>query len=139
MRNQTAGRQAAIRDEGTGEMRLEGKTAIVTGAASGIGAGTAQLFAEHGARLVLVDRDSPGLAAVRNELLAVARDDVLLCEGDVSEKATAERAVAMATEAGGTPMCWSTMPASWVLRTSPVTEWLTPNSRDVGRRATVGC
>ena len=35
--------------------RLKGRTAIITGAASGIGRGTAQLFAEHGARLVLVD------------------------------------------------------------------------------------
>jgi NAD(P)-dependent dehydrogenase (short-subunit alcohol dehydrogenase family) len=84
-------------------MRLQGKTAIVTGAASGIGAGTAHLFAEHGARLVLVDRDGPGLAQVRNELLAVASADVLLCEGDVAVKATAERAVALATDAGGTP------------------------------------
>jgi NAD(P)-dependent dehydrogenase (short-subunit alcohol dehydrogenase family) len=36
-----------------------------SGAASGIGRGTAQVFAEHGARLVLVDRDGPGLEVVR--------------------------------------------------------------------------
>lgn len=38
-------------------MRLEGKAAIVTGAASGIGAATAQVFAREGARVLLVDRD----------------------------------------------------------------------------------
>ena len=36
-------------------MRLKGKTAIVTGAASGIGAATAQLFRREGARVVATD------------------------------------------------------------------------------------
>lgn len=77
-------------------MRLSGKTAIVTGAASGIGAGTAQLFAEHGARLVLVDQNSNNLERVRTSLLAFATEEVLTCAGDVSLPATAERAATLA-------------------------------------------
>jgi NAD(P)-dependent dehydrogenase (short-subunit alcohol dehydrogenase family) len=37
--------------------RVEGKVAIVTGAAAGIGAATARLLAEHGARVVVADLD----------------------------------------------------------------------------------
>ena len=36
-------------------MRLKGKTAIITGAASGMGASTAEIFASQGARVVLTD------------------------------------------------------------------------------------
>ena len=41
-----------------------GKTALVTGAASSIGAACTRWLAERGARLVLVDRDAEGLAAL---------------------------------------------------------------------------
>jgi NAD(P)-dependent dehydrogenase (short-subunit alcohol dehydrogenase family) len=55
------------RDEGVG-MRLQDQVAIITGAASGIGAGTAEVFAEQGARLVLVDRDGDRLEATAMEV-----------------------------------------------------------------------
>jgi len=42
-------------------MRLAGRTAIVTGAGSGIGRASAILFAKEGAFVALVDRDSAGL------------------------------------------------------------------------------
>ena len=42
-------------------MRLENKTAIVTGAASGIGRGTAEMMAREGARVVAVDINEVGL------------------------------------------------------------------------------
>ena len=42
---------------------LKGKTALVTGAASGIGLETAALMAERGADLVICDLDESGLAA----------------------------------------------------------------------------
>jgi NAD(P)-dependent dehydrogenase (short-subunit alcohol dehydrogenase family) len=49
-------------------VRLEGKTAVITGAASGIGAAMAYRFAEAGADLVLVDLNPDGLEAVKAEV-----------------------------------------------------------------------
>ena len=41
-------------------MRLQGKTAIITGAGSGIGEASARIFAAEGARVAVVDRDKEG-------------------------------------------------------------------------------
>jgi len=53
--------------------RLEGKVAIVTGAASGIGRGTAELLLQHGAKVVVADMNEEGGKAVVAELGANAR------------------------------------------------------------------
>jgi 3-oxoacyl-[acyl-carrier protein] reductase len=47
---------------------IAGRTAIVTGAASGMGRATAHLFADEGARVAVVDRDAPGVARVVDEI-----------------------------------------------------------------------
>lgn len=81
-------------------MKLKNKVAIITGAASGIGAGTAEVFAEQGARLVLVDRDGEGLAAVARAL-PLAAGDVVIYQGDVAEAETARGAERLAREVFG--------------------------------------
>lgn len=49
-------------------MQLEGKTAIVTGAASGFGAGIARKFAAQGARVMVADINLEGAAEIANEI-----------------------------------------------------------------------
>jgi NAD(P)-dependent dehydrogenase (short-subunit alcohol dehydrogenase family) len=50
--------------------RFEGRVALVTGAASGIGRATARRLAAEGARVALVDRDAAGVEAAAKEIEA---------------------------------------------------------------------
>lgn len=52
------------------DLSLAGRTVLITGAASGIGAATARVFGAEGARLALVDRDAAGLCTLAAELSA---------------------------------------------------------------------
>ena len=60
-------------------MRLSGRAAIVTGAASGIGRATAQLFADNGAKVLAVDLPGKNLADAHkgNASVAVFEIDII--------------------------------------------------------------
>ncbi len=76
-------------------MRLADKIAIVTGAASGFGAGIARRFAAEGARVVVNDLDATGAARTVDEI-ADSGGRAVACSGDVSSDADVARLVAVA-------------------------------------------
>jgi NAD(P)-dependent dehydrogenase (short-subunit alcohol dehydrogenase family) len=80
--------------------RLRGKSAVVTGAAKGIGRATAELFAREGARLVVTDVDEEGVREV-GELLNGAGAEVEVVVGDVSAVGDAREMIRAAVGAFG--------------------------------------
>lgn len=80
--------------------QLDGKTAIVTGASSGIGREAALLFAEHGAKLVLVARRRGELERLADEIRDNGGDAVAVA-GNVADAETAREAVEVATRRFG--------------------------------------
>lgn len=76
-------------------MKVRGIAAVVTGAASGLGAATARALAAAGARVALLDLNDEAAAAVAGEIGGVA----LAC--DVADAGSAEAAVACAAAEHG--------------------------------------
>lgn len=65
-------------------IHYQGKTALITGAGSGIGRATAIRFAKEGLRLVLVGRRAEKLAETR-KLTGLSDADCILVSGDITE------------------------------------------------------
>jgi NAD(P)-dependent dehydrogenase (short-subunit alcohol dehydrogenase family) len=68
---------------------FEGKTALITGGAGGIGAGVARCFASLGASVLLQDIDATGLERMRAELASTS-NGVAAFPGDLSKPGVAE-------------------------------------------------
>jgi NAD(P)-dependent dehydrogenase (short-subunit alcohol dehydrogenase family) len=73
-------------------MEFSGKVALVTGAAAGIGAAVAELLAERGASLTLVDRDAALLEKLSDRLRAENKD-VETVVGDLRKLDVLEEAI----------------------------------------------
>lgn len=78
-------------------MRLKDKTAIITGGASGFGAGIARKFATEGARIIIADIDSDAAQAVAGELGCDA------IQADIGEADSVARLATEAQAIFGTP------------------------------------
>ena len=75
---------------------LQGRVAVVTGAARGIGYAIAERFAQEGAKLVLADVDAALLREAAAKLSA-AGAEVVIEAGDLSLQDVAERTIAAAS------------------------------------------
>jgi 3-hydroxybutyrate dehydrogenase len=79
-------------------MRLLGKAAVVTGAASGIGLQIARVFHREGAKVVIADLNAAGAAAAAAEL---GGDDAIGISMDVTSEKAVEAGMAKAVSAFG--------------------------------------
>ena len=78
-------------------MRLKGKTALVTGAASGFGTEIAATFAREGAKVVIMDLNGEGAEKVASAIGDAAR----AIRGDVTRAADIQAAVDLTKQFGG--------------------------------------
>jgi NAD(P)-dependent dehydrogenase (short-subunit alcohol dehydrogenase family) len=81
--------------------KLDGKTAIVTGGASGIGKATVKLFADEGASVVVADWDEAQGNAVADEI-AASGGKATFKKVDVSSPSDVEAMIATAVDTYGT-------------------------------------
>lgn len=84
---------------------LKGRTAVITGAASGIGRETARVLAEAGATTVISDVDEQGLAATA-DLVAQTGTPSISCSADVARRSDVETLANRAVAATGRIDVW---------------------------------
>lgn len=81
--------------------KLQGKTALVTGASSGIGEGIAMELAKEGAHVVLVARTIEKLTAVEEKIKQETKGKTLIVQADVTKRIEVIHAVEKATQTFG--------------------------------------
>ena len=74
-------------------MFFEGKVAIVTGGAGGIGRATAEAFAKEGAHAVIADLNGDGANAAAKAISDAGGREALAAQCDVSDESSVEKAV----------------------------------------------
>lgn len=82
-------------------MELQGKHAVVSGAAGGIGEGLAERFHAEGARVVLADVQSADVSAVADRLNALRPDSALAVAADLGTEEGNRHLVEVAEQAFG--------------------------------------
>lgn len=111
-------------------MRFNNRTAVVTGAAAGIGKSAARLLAEHGVKVIMLDRDEKRLAEAADEIRGkVSGSEISAMTADVGERASldgvisrlnAENPDILVNNAGiwrdNMGKFWETDPDTWVNR-----------------------
>lgn len=83
-------------------MRLKGKTAIITGAANGIGAEIARTYAREGANVVLADLDLAKAAKVAEDIMRQTDTKAVAVQCDVAKKEEVQKIVDVCVEQFGT-------------------------------------
>jgi NAD(P)-dependent dehydrogenase (short-subunit alcohol dehydrogenase family) len=91
-------------------MELHGTSAIITGGASGLGAGTARTLSALGVRCTLFDRNEAGAKALADEL------GTNYVGGDVTDPDDCQRAVDQAAEGGALRIAVNCAGTGWVGR-----------------------
>lgn len=82
-------------------MKMQDVCAVITGGASGLGAGTARRFAQNGARVAIIDRD----AEKGSELAAEIGDGARFFQADVTSEDEVQTALAETSAVFGGPRC----------------------------------
>jgi len=70
------------------DLKLAGKTALITGASKGIGGAAAEMLAAEGCHLVLVARTAGDLARAKESMVRKANVSVETVPADLSDSAT---------------------------------------------------
>ncbi|MGE4339743.1 MAG: SDR family NAD(P)-dependent oxidoreductase, partial [Pigmentiphaga sp.] len=83
------------------ELNLRGRTALITGASSGIGAGVARLLADEGTRIAVTARRDDQLERVASQIEASSEQVPIVVSGDVTDAADVARIAAEAATALG--------------------------------------